>query len=595
MVNKSKKIFAIIASIIVLLIIIGIVLSVLYVKTDFLKSSKVLFSKYMQQNITIFNELQSTTISDAYKNIKSNDKYESNTNFKVEYSEGGEVSNPINDLSMKINTQKDAEDKYVYTDAQVLLKDEEYLQIELIKEEEIYGIRFSDVVKQFLTIRDDENLQEVVDDLGLDIKVANDFMDMLDGKEIVKEKISGEKIRELQTKCLNLLMQNMDKVGTYSKLRNSMITVNNQTIKANAYTITLSKDQVKNIIIEILNNIKTDNEINALIKEFEIYSMQEQNQFAKQIEDIISQIKESQKIGDLKVTVYERKGITVRTSIEMGVNNIIIESSSENGKAEVKIQSNVLNSEKVNQKNIEIVKTNTENQETFNIILDILDGDEKQTINVSNDLQLNADTANIMTRFSYDKDILTVSLVIDNEIKVNDSIQKNMKTDKTNNIVLNELNKESRINIINIVKEKTSQKFIERIELLEKELGLSTESQTEENAEENTMSEVDVNRFNAKFEFYTGDAVTSENVKTLLEVVKSNIKSVEFPTIVSEGSGLSQSNTETIKLNIEKDTENIELINTVLEKIKDNRKYKVQITYNNTDGLIDYITISEVE
>lgn len=595
MVNKSKKIFAIIASIIVLLIILGIVLSVLYVKTDFLKSSKVLFSKYMQQNITIFNELQSTTISDAYKNIKSNDKYESNTNFKVEYSEGGEVSNPINDLSMKINTQKDAEDKYVYTDAQVLLKDEEYLQIELIKEEEIYGMRFSDVVKQFLTIKDDEDLQEVVDDLGLDIKVANDFMNMLDGKEIVKEKISGEKIRELQTKYLNLLMQNMDKVSTYSKLKNSMITVNNQTIKANAYTITLSKDQVKNIIIEILNNIKTDNVINALIKEIDVYSMQEQNQFAKQIEDIISQIEESQEIGDLKVTVYERKGITVRTSIEMGVNNIIIESSSENGKTEVKIQSNVLNSEKVNQKNIEIVKTNTENQETFNIILDILDGDEKQTLNVSNDLQLNVDTTNIMTRFSYNKDILTVSLIIDNEIKANDSIQKNMKTDETNNIVLNELNKESRINIINIVKERTSQKFIERIELLKKELGLSPESQTEEDAGENTLSEVDVNRFNAKFEFYTGDAVTAENVKTLLEVVKSNIKSVEFPTIVSEESGLSQSNTETIKLNIEKDTENIELIDTVMEKIKDNRKYKVQITYNNTDGLIDYITISEVK
>ena len=42
------------------------------------------------------------------------------------------------------------------------------------------------------------------------------------------------------------------------------------------------------------------------------------------------------------------------------------------------------------------------------------------------------------------------------------------------------------------------------------------------------MSQVEINKFNAKFEFYTGNEVSAENVKTLLTTVKDNLGSYEI-------------------------------------------------------------------
>ena len=50
-----------------------------------------------------------------------------------------------------------------------------------------------------------------------------------------------------------------------------------------------------------------------------------------------------------------------------------------------------------------------------------------------------------------------------------------------------------------------------------------------------------INRFNAKFEFYTGETVSAENVRILLDVVKNNLNSVEY---VSNGT-TEEDNTET--------------------------------------------------
>ena len=114
--------------------------------------------------------------------------------------------------------------------------------------------------------------------------------------------------------------------------------------------------------------------------------------------------------------------------------------------------------------------------------------------------------------------------------------------------------------------------------------------------EEPQMSQIEINKFNAKFEFYTGETVSAENVKILLDVVKTNLNSIEIIPVETTGEEESdeENKKENIKLIIEKDKENVELANQVLAKIEDGKKYKVSITYKNTNDIIDYITISEI-
>ena len=110
------------------------------------------------------------------------------------------------------------------------------------------------------------------------------------------------------------------------------------------------------------------------------------------------------------------------------------------------------------------------------------------------------------------------------------------------------------------------------------------------------MTQVEINRFNAKFEFYTGETVSAENVKTLLGVVKSNLNSLEITNIEEpDGENNPDDVRVNIKLNIEKDKENTDLINQVLEKIKEEKKYKVSITYKQDNELIESINIMELK
>ena len=113
---KGKKILVIVIIIVAVLAVAGTVFGYLFLKTDLLKSNKELFAKYVNQNFDSFKEISNLKIIDTYKNLKNEDKYESNSELNVIYSEGGEVSSPYNNLKAKLNIQKDDEQNYYYAD-----------------------------------------------------------------------------------------------------------------------------------------------------------------------------------------------------------------------------------------------------------------------------------------------------------------------------------------------------------------------------------------------------------------------------------------------------------------------------------------------
>ena len=118
-----------------------------------------------------------------------------------------------------------------------------------------------------------------------------------------------------------------------------------------------------------------------------------------------------------------------------------------------------------------------------------------------------------------------------------------------------------------------------RMGLLMEAIGLKQNNVTETEKPESEMTQVDINKFNAKFEFFTGDEVTPENVKTLIGIAKENLGSYEIKY--------------SIKLKIEKGKTNEDGTNQILAKISDKKKYKVSIFYKEQNNMIDYITIDE--
>ncbi len=112
------------------------------------------------------------------------------------------------------------------------------------------------------------------------------------------------------------------------------------------------------------------------------------------------------------------------------------------------------------------------------------------------------------------------------------------------------------------------------------------------------MTQVEINKFNAKFEFYTGNEVSPENVKALLSIVENNIESCEITTVENQ-EDIENMKPEDIKyifkLNIERNKTDQDGMAQVLEKISDDKKYKISISYKEENQLINYIIIEEAE
>lgn len=582
---KSKKILIITLIIILVLAVAGTVFAYLFLATDTFKSDKELFAKYISQNSETLEKFTDLQTKKVYEGLKDEEKYESDTEIKATYSEGGEVSNPINNLSAKINIQKDNTEDYFYADGQISYGNEKYLEAEAIKDQEAYGVRFTDIVKQFVTVKNDSKLGEVAKDLGTDSVTLEKIMDVIDGKENATEEIiSKEDVQKIKDKYMNIITNAVSN-GTFSSNKDAKITYNNNTVSAKAYTVSLTSEQVEGMIVEILNNLKEEDKIGE--------------KYQDKINDIISNITDEKEIPAVKITVYEQNKKTIRTAIEItSLAKITVENTDENNELKTKIQISCISTETTEEYNIEITKKTDENQENVEAVLSVTNGDDTYQAGISNTLKNSDSEIQIKTIFEYKKDILTAALNLNNNIILGDSFEKK-QTLANNNYVLNDATAESRQKVITQLKQVVPEKMTTRMGLLMEAIGLKQNNVTETEKPESEMTQVDINKFNAKFEFFTGDEVTPENVKTLIGIAKENLGSYEINIVEDSQNSGNTATTDpekikySIKLKIEKGKTNEDGTNQILAKISDKKKYKVSIFYKEQNNMIDYITIDE--
>ena len=245
-----------------------------------------------------------------------------------------------------------------------------------------------------------------------------------------------------------------------------------------------------------------------------------------------------------------------------------------------------------------ISKKDTDNDEKIEIDVQNLDENNNYNISFLTNMQKSEDNITLSSTVTYKKDILNIKVAVDNDVNIGKSFEKKQALLERNHIVLNDMQAERRKKIIDELKEKVPEKAEVRTELLLEALGIKIKEENKEQENPDyVMPQVEINKFNSKFEFYTGDEVTSSNVKVLLSIVKDHLINAEVTEINSEnatGTVRPEDVKYIFKLNIEKDKANETEGNKVVEKIKDNKKYKVSITYKESNGLIDYITIEEL-
>lgn len=565
--NKS----IIILSIILILVIVSVIVAYLFMMTDVFKSNKELFAKYFAQNSEIFQEITDSKIATIYGDYLNQSKYESDTTVKMTHSEGGEISNLINDFSAQIDIQKNDDEQYLYADAQMIYKDEECLEAEIMKEQGLYGIKFPGISKKFVTIQNDEKLETIANELGIDVSYMETLMNILDGNV----QMSSNEQFTLTDKYSNIITTALSN-GVFDKQKDALITYNDVTTKTNSYSVILNSEQVKNLSLEILNNLKTDLDL------FEELPMGTE-QIEQLINEAIESVNDALEIPTIKTTIYEQRRQTIRTVIEIGAYKVIVE----NAEAEGKITSNIsyINDDETVQYDFEINKVYAENKENLEMIIDAIVGEESYTISILNDMQLLDNEINVNTEVSHKQDITTTAIALQNKLITGSIFEKSISLTADNIVLLNTLDEVTRKQFIAELKERMPIK-------IEGKIDEKVENPSEDPEIEGEMSQVEINKFNAKFEFYTGDEVSEENVKKLLEIVKNNIvghviTAVEDP----EATSSNKKPKNIITIYIEKDKTNEQSMTEIIAKLEKNKKYKVSISYKEANGLIDSISI----
>ena len=421
---KKKKILIItIILILIVLAVAGATFAYLFLKTDVFKSDKELFGKYMSQNIDMLNKFADSDTAKVYNTLNNAESYESNTSIKAEYSEGGEVSSPINNLSAAVNIQKDNTDKYFYADGQILFGSKTYLESEIIKDQDLYGVRFTDVVRQFITVRDDDNLEDVSKDIGVDSKILKSFMDTLDGTtEISEEIMTKDERQKIKEKYSNLVIDTISN-GKFGSNKKALITYNNKTTTTSSYTVSLTGDQIENLMIQILNNLKDEDKIADI-------TMMSKEEYQDKIDEIISSLTDEKEMPDVKITVYQQNKNLIRTVVEIGTNKITIENTETEKQLKSKIQLAIMDSETTNEYELELLKNNSEKQEDINAILNITDGEEQYSISFLSEMK-QEENIQLNTSIEYKKDILTIAVSLKNEVKIGNDFEKKQTLSKT--------------------------------------------------------------------------------------------------------------------------------------------------------------------
>ena len=600
--SVSKKVAIIIILIILIIGICGGVFAYLFLATDTFKSEKELFFNYLTQNVETIKEIANSKTLENYNNLKNGQTYEENTTANIKYAEGGEISSPYNNLSMTLKNQKDTD--YNYKDFNIIFEEQSAVQIEGIQNSGNYGIRFSNLLKQFVSLENGQKIDglEIEDEKleALNAIIVDDstyFQDMI---------FSKQELQSLESKYITVISQILSQ-GSFSKQSKSTITVGSQSIQTTAYSVDLTGYQFQNLIIEILNNLKIDD---IIIGKIEAISGSSEN-YVNTIDSKIRQV-EDKDFKAVKIVVYEKGGVTQRTEMQSEDFNVIMDISIQNGNGNITFEYTSLNSEN-NSKTLNISKQLTDTKENYAITFNVANGEEEYEINAT----LDSDFARTNLSFGYKKGITEITISLENNIST--SIEEKIELTSENNVILNELSEESLSATLNILNVQVPEKLKGRYELLIQKLQATElineiknkyniifgaevveEEQPQESGdnltgEETPSSEADdltkteINRFNAMFQFYSGTGISGSNVKQMVELSKDYLESVNIEPIEGE------KNKEKITLNIKLGSANVELANSIIERIDEQKKYEVSMTFNETNGILETITITQID
>ncbi len=315
---KNKKILFVVIAIVVILIIAGL-LGVLYAKTDFFKSNKMLFYQYLSKTKII--ESEATDIIESVSQTISNNNYSSTGNINCSLAINDNTTN-INNIqnlfTIKYNSLENKNLNQSYKDYTITSNNQDLITLRYMKDGNVYALKADNIVTKYLAV-ENKNLKEFFTKLGVE-NVTN-----------IPNSIPQINLKEL----LNIQPEILNNIkSTYLKVIDSKLTNNNFTKITNAdetttIELSLTEQEIMDITKLFLETLKNDDStINIIIEKASIFGYE-------------------LNIDSIKTTLQEK--IDEITNKSYSTNETLKFSVTENGKDTIGLEITIIdNSQEIN-------------------------------------------------------------------------------------------------------------------------------------------------------------------------------------------------------------------------------------------------------
>ena len=559
--TKGRKKLIIVIAFFSVITILSVSVCLLSLKTDVFKPDSEVFLKYIgdisDQVINIKEEINSCEI----EKIKSNNSNIETKEVKIKHLKQKNTTNENYDSEInkynakqeiKENKEKDCND----TTTTIFKEGKQIIKVEERIEQGKYLVKFSDLYKQYFT-DEKSDFKEMLKNIGYSEKEISNLKD-----NDSKIKIDSEAQKKIQEKLVSILRKYI-KNKEINKTENEILKIKEKEYKTEKYEIIFTTQEMNDLIVEFLNNIKNEEakEYNGII-ERKIRKIQENN----------SQEREN------KIEINGTKGKTKKIVIQTTNMKISLIKSIEDEYLYLTIEENGENS-----KEIELIGKDG------NFKIKIIDEKNRTEKEYSSKEEISDSKVVSKIKYLYKYENNEIEVIQERNVEKKDKLEyKNINSkdiinfsknsEETNKKLKEKLKNRIDTKILNMEKETNKRELIDTFYAI----GILNE-QDIMNMEE--ISDIEVERFNYKFELIAGEKIEKQKVIELVGMIKEKISEIQ------------QENGESIKLKIDEKTvdkdKTIEIMTDFDEKMKEieGEQYNISLVYDENTKKVSEVLI----
>ena len=299
--KKNKGLFITVIILLVIIILLAGIIAYLYFFTDMFKSNKQLFFKYTSQIVQSENGFIDNSLRQYFQK-KNSTSYENNgeVTFEISIPNMEDTLKLANDFNITFSGKENPNNSKSEKEISINYSDSVNFPLIYRKTNTVTGIQTEYIGSSFVAIKNNEEIS------GLEN--INHFM------QLQNVQISNEAIQNLKATYFDNIF------NTVEDSKFSTLTEGNLT----GYRLTLTGEESKNILVQMLNVLKTDTNTRNTLNQI-LDGIGADTQFDEDsIDDLIESINDLEWNNDIEIMVYATGGNLSRVDIGTVGNTLTI-------------------------------------------------------------------------------------------------------------------------------------------------------------------------------------------------------------------------------------------------------------------------------